>query len=134
MAEDARLVNAPPDSAAPDDRAAATDAAPTADAQARAATPVAVVTRRRKGHGRNGAELVECMHDELAGASAVRNAARGRIYDWVPRTLVRITGQAPLAATVYRLERLRCRLCDTVSCDRGARRGRPQVGSRPRAS
>jgi transposase len=121
VAEDARLASAPPDSAAPGDRAAAVEAAePTAEAAAAPATSVAVVTRRRKGHGRNGAdayrgaEVVDCMHGELAGGQRCPQCGRGRIYDWVPRTLVRVTGQAPLAATVYRLEQLRCRLCDAV--------------------
>ncbi len=31
-----------------------------------------------------------------------------------PRQLVRIVGQAPLTATVYELQRLRCNLCGEV--------------------
>ena len=31
-----------------------------------------------------------------------------------PRPLVRIVGQAPLAATVYKLEQLRCNACGQV--------------------
>ena len=31
-----------------------------------------------------------------------------------PRALVKVIGQAPLGATVYRLQRLRCRLCDAI--------------------
>src|SRR5215471_1301232 len=48
--------------------------------------------RPRPGHGRNGAE-------EYRGAQKV---------------LVRVVGQAPLAATVYSLERLRCNGCGQV--------------------
>jgi transposase len=54
------------------------------------------------------------MHAELEPGQRCPECGQGRIYDWVPRTLVRVTGQAPLAATVYRLEQLRCRLCDAV--------------------
>ena len=120
VAEDAKLANAPPDDAAPGDHAAADADESRADGEAPAAPSVAVVTRRHKGHGRNGAdayrgaEVVECMHNELAGGQRCPQCGQGRIYDWVPRTLVRVTGQAPLAATVYRLEQMRCRLCDAV--------------------
>jgi formylmethanofuran dehydrogenase subunit E len=31
-----------------------------------------------------------------------------------PKQLVRISGQAPLSATVYELQRLRCNLCGEV--------------------
>ena len=39
---------------------------------------------------------------------------KGRVYDSPPKSLVKVVGQAPLGATVYRLQRLRCRLCDAV--------------------
>jgi hypothetical protein len=38
----------------------------------------------------------------------------GKVYDSTPRTIVKVTGQPPLGATVYELRRLRCRLCDAV--------------------
>jgi hypothetical protein len=36
------------------------------------------------------------------------------VYDSPPKSLVKVVGQAPLGATVYKVQRLRCRLCDTV--------------------
>ena len=38
----------------------------------------------------------------------------GKVYNSPPRTLVKMKGQAPIAATVYELSRLRCRLCDAI--------------------
>ena len=56
---------------------------------------------------------------------------QGRIYDWVPRTLVRVTGQTPLAATVYRLEQMRCRLCDAVFACMHSTTSAPRYASAP---
>ena len=39
---------------------------------------------------------------------------QGTVYDKAPGVLVRITGQPPLAATVYQLQKLRCHLCGQV--------------------
>lgn len=44
-----------------------------------------------------------------------------------PGTLIRLTGQAPVAATVYELEKLRCNLCGKIftaepPADAGAKR------------
>ena len=48
-------------------------------------------------------------------AILARAAKKGKVYPQKePRTLVRIVGQAPLAATVYELDRLRCNLCGEV--------------------
>jgi len=72
------------------------------------------------GHGRNaaqaysGAPIVECDHPELASGERCPECDKGRVYDSPPKTLVKVVGQAPLGATVYRLQRLRCRLCDAV--------------------
>ena len=72
------------------------------------------------GHGRNaaqaysGAPIVECDHPELESGERCPECDKGRVYDSPPKTLVKVVGQAPLGATVYRLQRLRCRLCDAV--------------------
>ena len=67
------------------------------------------------GHGRNGAEAfrgaekVEIAHQQLHSGDRCPDCARGNVYEQKePKVLVRIVGQAPLAATVYELERLRC--------------------------
>ena len=70
------------------------------------------------GHGRNGAaaftgaRTVEIPHPSLKHGDRCPECGQGNVYaQKEPRTLVRIVGQAPLAATVYSLERLRCGAC-----------------------
>ena len=76
---------------------------------------------RRKGHGRNpaaayaGAETVAVPHDCLQPKQTFPECRRGKLYRLdPPAKLVRIRGMAPLSATVYELERLRCNLCGEV--------------------
>jgi len=73
------------------------------------------------GHGRNGAEAfsgahrVEIKHQTLTHGDRCPECGQGNVYGQKePKVLVRVTGQAPLAATVYSLERLRCRACGQV--------------------
>jgi len=73
------------------------------------------------GHGRNsagayrGAEKVPVAHAKLAHGDRCPDCARGNVYrQKEPKALVRIVGQAPLSATVYELERLRCNACGQV--------------------
>ena len=73
------------------------------------------------GHGRNGsssytgAQKVAVPHPELHAGDACPGCEKGKVYPQKERrTLVRIVGQAPLAATVYELDRLRCNLCGDV--------------------
>jgi hypothetical protein len=73
------------------------------------------------GHGRNGAEAfcgaekVEIAHQNLGSGDRCPDCGRGNVYEQKePKVLVRIVGQAPLAATVYELERLRCNACGQV--------------------
>jgi transposase len=81
---------------------------------------VPVPKPRPPGHGRNaaqaysGAPIVQCDHPELASGDRCPQCDKGRVYDSPPRSIVKVVGQAPLGATVYKLQRLRCRLCDTV--------------------
>lgn len=72
------------------------------------------------GHGRNGAEAyqgatrIDVPHPSLACGDACPACGEGTVYDKTPGVLVRITGQPPLAATVYQLQKLRCNLCGQV--------------------
>ena len=81
---------------------------------------VPVPKPRLPGHGRNaaqaygGAPIVECDHPDLEPGERCPQCDKGRVYDSPPRSIVKVVGQAPLGATVYKLQRLRCRLCDTV--------------------
>jgi transposase len=70
------------------------------------------------GHGRNGAAAyrgarkVEVPHASLKAGDPCPDCQRGKVYPQRdPGVLVRIKGQAPIAATVYELEKLRCNLC-----------------------
>jgi transposase len=73
------------------------------------------------GHGRNGAEAfsgadrVEIKHQTLAHGDRCPECRQGNVYaQKEPKVLVRIIGRAPLAATIYSLERLRCGACGQV--------------------
>jgi transposase len=75
----------------------------------------------KKGHGRHSAgdysaaEKVAIPHPELKTGDACPECARGRVYhQHEPKVRVRIVGQAPLAATVFEMERLRCNACGQV--------------------
>ncbi|WP_157158884.1 IS66 family transposase [Gimesia maris] len=73
-----------------------------------------------RGHGRNGAdayrgaEQIEIPHSLLHAGDPCLECGKGTLYQKLPRTVVRITGQAPLGARTYALERLRCGLCGAV--------------------
>ena len=81
---------------------------------------VVVPKPRAPGHGRNGSQaysgapIVECDHPDLEPGDRCPQCDKGRVYDSPPKSLVKVVGQAPLGATVYRVQRLRCRLCDAV--------------------
>ena len=73
------------------------------------------------GHGRNGAAAyrgarkVEVPHASLKAGDPCPDCQRGKVYPQRdPGVLLRIKGQAPIAATVYELEKLRCNLCGDV--------------------
>jgi transposase len=73
------------------------------------------------GHGRNGAEAfvssrkIAIAHAQLKHGDRCPECGKGNVYGQKdPKVLVRIVGQAPLAATVYSLERLRCGACGQV--------------------
>jgi len=76
---------------------------------------------KSKGHGRNGAEdyagaeTVHVAHKSLKAGDDCPECRKGAVYETAePGVIVRITGQAPLKATVYKLQKFRCNLCGTV--------------------
>ena len=85
------------------------------------AAPTAADTEPAAGHGRQGADAyggatrVVVAHPRVHHGDRCPGCAKGNVYaQRDPGVLVRIVGQAPLAATVYQLEKLRCNLCGEV--------------------
>ena len=76
----------------------------------------------KKGHGRNGADAYQGakkitvpLDSPKRGEACPCAGCNGRVYDLAePSYLVRVTGQTPILASVYELERLRCNLCGKV--------------------
>jgi len=74
----------------------------------------------KPGHGRNGAdaysgaEMVHIKHESLKPGDPCPNCHKGTVYTARPSRLVRLRGQAPLGATVFELQKLRCSLCGAI--------------------
>lgn len=97
--------------------------------------------RRRKGHGRHGtaaypgARRVRVPHPELQGGKLCPDCRRGKLHPLRrPGVVVRLVGQAPLAASVFELEKLRCATCGQVftaptPADAGTGKYDPTVGA-----
>jgi transposase len=73
------------------------------------------------GHGRHeaadyrGAHKIKVSHGSLQQGDRCPECQRGKVYPLRdPGLLVRVKGQAPIEATVYELEKLRCNLCGEV--------------------
>jgi transposase len=89
------------------------DAAPAGKPEASASAPA--------GHGRNGAAAftganqVAVAHATLHSGDQCPECRQGKVYrQKEPATLVRFVGHAPLEATVFEMERLRCNACGEV--------------------
>jgi transposase len=96
------------------------DAPPPADRETSEATPPAAGAKR-PGHGRipaaayTGATRVTIAHPTMHSGDGCPGCLKGKVYPLAePARLVRITGMAPLGATVYECDRLRCNLCGEV--------------------
>jgi len=85
-----------------------------ATADAESSTPA-------KNHGRNGvdaytgAKKIEVPHPSLQPGDPCPQCDNGTVYETGrPGVLVRVTGQPPLQAMAYFLQKLRCNLCGTL--------------------
>jgi len=84
-------------------------------------TGTASSKEKPKGHGRNGASAYEgaqkvCVpHACYKAGDRCPFCPKGKLYPFYePGVEVRIVGRAPLEATVYELEKLRCNLCGKI--------------------
>jgi transposase len=73
------------------------------------------------GHGRNGAAAyrgarrIKIAHASLKSGDRCPECQKGKVYEQKePALRIRVVGQAPIAAAVYELERLRCNLCGEI--------------------
>ena len=75
---------------------------------------------QRKGQGRHpahrfaGARTVSVPHPQLRAGDPCPACHEGRLYPLAPALILRLIGQAPLAATRFELARLRCAGCGAV--------------------
>ena len=74
-----------------------------------------------KGHGRNAAadytaaQQIKVDHATLKPKDNCPGCLKGILYEMkVPKVVVRITGNAPLGAKVYQMQKLRCNLCGEI--------------------
>jgi transposase len=93
----------------------------TVEPEAGETEPAASAKKKPPGHGRTpasdytGASQVDVAHPNLKPGDRCPECPKGKVYTrQEPRPLVRVVGQAPLAATVYALEQLRCNACGRV--------------------
>ena len=61
-----------------------------------------------------GAERVECRHDELAAGQRCPVCGQGSLYELPPGVEIRIDGHALLSAVRYELHKLRCSACGAI--------------------
>lgn len=75
---------------------------------------------KSKGHGKNsassytGSKTVSISHPSLKKGDICPECQRGKVYPTEPGITLRITGNAPLMATSFECEKLRCNLCGEV--------------------
>jgi transposase len=73
-----------------------------------------------RGHGRNGAdayrgaERIVVPHPSLRAGDPCPACDQGIVYEKAAGVVVRISGQPPLTATIYQLQKQRCHLCGQV--------------------
>jgi transposase len=84
-------------------------------------SPSSANGKPKPGHGRNGAQAyggarrMKIAHGSLKAGDCCPECLKGKVYEQKePALRIRVMGQAPIAATVYELERLRCNLCGEV--------------------
>jgi hypothetical protein len=74
------------------------------------------------GHGKNGAasyvgsEIIPVPVEGLKAGDVCPECEKGKLYEWRPKggKVLRITGESPIKARIYHLQKLRCALCAKI--------------------
>ena len=74
------------------------------------------------GHGKNGAdsyvgsEIIPVSVEGLKAGDVCPECEKGKLYEWRPKggKVLRITGEAPIKARIYHIQKLRCALCAKI--------------------
>lgn len=75
---------------------------------------------KKPGHGRNGAaqypgaDQVEVAIDGLTCGDICPACEKGRVYNWKPGKVLRLTGATPLKCRLYKMTKLRCSSCQEI--------------------
>ncbi|MBP1598823.1 MAG: transposase, partial [Acidobacteria bacterium] len=92
-----------------------------ATAKGSSSLPASSRAEPKTGHGRNSAAAyrearrIPVAHAGLTPGDRCPRCLKGKVYRQKdPAMCIRVVGQAPIEATVYELERLRCNLCGDV--------------------
>ncbi len=108
------------DQVCPEPAAKGDAAAPAAEGEAGSA-PEKGPRRKGDSHGRNGrkdfpgATRVKVPIENMKSGDPCPKCPKGKVYPLpIPKVLIRVKGMAPIEATVYELERMRCNLCGEV--------------------
>ena len=111
---------ASPEAEAGPESSAATEAQANAETQTKNGSQTSGEGRGHGHHGADavtGAEKIEVRHESLQPGDPCPKCEQGTLYDTGrPGVVVRLVGQAPVAATVYYLQKLRCNP-RSASCD-----------------
>ena len=92
----------------------------TAPSDTPADKPAIPEPKPRKGHGRNGAsaycdsQVIEIEVPDLKSGDLCPECLTGKVYESPPKLIVKVIGQPPLGAKLFKLLRVRCRICDAV--------------------
>jgi hypothetical protein len=68
-------------------------------------------------------------HESLRAGDACPKCITGKVYEHAPRTVVKVTGQPPLVATVFKISQLRCRMCEAIFAAAGIANNSTNRGS-----
>jgi len=89
------------------------------DAEPSSGAPQNEPKAKRKGHGRNGsqqfsgAERITVAHPTLHHGDRCPQC-KGKVYAQAAAPLIRLRGVAPIRATIWECEKLRCNLCQQI--------------------
>lgn len=76
--------------------------------------------KKPKGHGKNGADAysgaqkIKVPHETLKPSDPCPGCGKGKVYEITPEVVVRVTGEPPLSASVFEMQKLRCNLCGEI--------------------